>query len=45
MKRRLGTVLALALAAGLIGLGLARGQTQQVLMTALYVCLECIGIG
>lgn len=45
MRSRVWTALAFLLAVGLIGLGLAQGQTQQVLMKAVYVCLECIGVG
>lgn len=45
MKRHIGTALALLLAAALIGTGLALDQERQVLMKAIYVCLECIGVG
>jgi hypothetical protein len=45
MKKRRGTVTALLIAAALIGAGLAQGQERAVLMKAIYVCLECIGIG
>ena len=44
MKRRLGLLLLLA-ALGLIAVGVAAGQPQQVMAKAVRVCLECVGIG
>ncbi len=45
MKKRGFTALVLALAAVLTVLGAAEGQAKEVLMKAVRVCLECIGIG
>lgn len=28
-----------------LALGIYRGEVQTVLMKAIYICLECIGIG
>lgn len=30
---------------GLVLLGFATGQVQDVLRKAVYICLECVGIG
>ena len=45
MKKRGITVLSLILAAALIVAGVAEGQAKEVLMKAVRVCLECIGVG
>ncbi len=45
MKKRGFTALALVLAAALVTVGLTQGQAREVLMKAVRVCLECIGIG
>lgn len=45
VKRNIGTALLLLLSVVLTGVGLALGQERQVLMKAIYVCLECIGVG
>ena len=45
MKKRGFTALALVLAASLVTMGLTQGQAREVLMKAVRVCLECIGIG
>ena len=37
--------LLLAVAAGLLALGLAEGEALVVLQKAVKICLECIGIG
>ncbi len=29
----------------LIGIGLSRGEASVILQKAIYICLECIGIG
>ena len=39
------TALALVLAAALTVVGLTKGQGREVLMKAVYICLECIGVG
>ena len=38
---------ALLLAAGIcfLGIGIWRGEAQTVWIKAIYICLECIGIG
>ena len=38
---------ALLLAAGMLAIlaGIYRGEVRTVLMKAIYICLECIGIG
>ncbi|MBO4677271.1 MAG: hypothetical protein J5633_06980 [Oscillospiraceae bacterium] len=45
MKKRGKTVLTLILAAALVAVGVAEGQAKEVLMKAVRVCLECIGVG
>lgn len=45
MRRYVGTALLLLCAAALIGVGLSLGQERQVMVKAINVCLECIGIG
>ncbi len=35
----------LVLALVFLGVGLARGEQQEVLAKAVRICLECIGIG
>lgn len=45
MKKRGFTALALVLAAGLVTVGLTQGQAKEVMMKAIRVCLECIGVG
>lgn len=42
---RTGTILLLAAAVVLTGVGLLLGQDASVLQKAAHVCLECIGIG
>lgn len=36
---------AVVLALGMIGLGLARGETAAIFEKAVRLCLECVGIG
>lgn len=38
-------VLLIALGAGFVALGVARGEVVQVFQKAARVCLECIGLG
>ena len=45
MKHDLPAWLTLAAAALLIGIGLCQGQHTQVLVKAIRVCMECVGIG
>ena len=45
MKKYGKTALTLILAAALAAVGLAEGQAREVLMKAVHVCLECIGVG
>jgi hypothetical protein len=45
MKKRGFTILTLILAAALVVVGVLEGQTKEVLMKAVRVCLECIGVG
>lgn len=44
-KKNLITLGCVALAAVLIGLGLADGGYQDVMYKAIFLCYECIGIG
>ncbi|MDR2135821.1 MAG: hypothetical protein LBO76_04310 [Treponema sp.] len=47
MKRGAGIVPLILLVCGLVFViaGLARGDAEQVFRKAVFVCLECIGIG
>ena len=45
MKKRGFTILTPILAAALVVGGVLEGQTKEVLMKAVRVCLECIGVG
>ncbi|MCQ4636042.1 CD1871A family CXXC motif-containing protein [Anaerovorax odorimutans] len=45
MKRKLVFSALLVFAAVLMAGGLMRGEGQTVLMKAVNICLECIGIG
>ena len=45
MKKHGLTVLILILAAALAAAGLTKGEAKEVLMKAVHVCLECIGVG
>ncbi|MBR5700840.1 MAG: thioredoxin [Oscillospiraceae bacterium] len=45
MKKRGMTVVTLILAAALVAVGATEGQAKEVLMKAVRVCLECIGVG
>ena len=45
MKKRGFTLLALILAAALTVAGVTQGQAKDVMMKAIRVCLECIGVG
>lgn len=44
MRKNAGYIL-LALSLALVAAGLLLGQNEGVLMKAINVCLECIGIG
>ena len=45
MKRNVTACLLIAAAAVLILIGIQEGQPAQVLMKAIRVCMECVGIG
>ena len=45
MKRNLPGIALVLLGAALMGIGIALGQSGQVMMKAVRVCLECVGIG
>ena len=45
MRRNMPAWLLLAAAAVLILIGIQEGQPAQVLMKAIRVCMECVGIG
>lgn len=45
VKRRAVGFAALAAALVLIGVGVARGEPLEVMQKAVWICLECIGIG
>lgn len=45
MKKKYGTLIALAASISLIIIGLLQGQPSSVLTKAINICLECIGIG
>lgn len=45
MKKRGFTLLALILAAALTVVGVTQGQAKDVMMKAVRICLECIGVG
>lgn len=44
-KRLWAVALLLAAGAVLLVAGVARGEASAVLTKAIYICLECIGIG
>lgn len=43
--KRVVRIILLAAALSLIAAGLWIGQQEQVFLKAIYVCLECIGVG
>ena len=45
MKRNLPCVLLSFAGAVLIGIGICLGQPGQVMMKAVRICMECVGIG
>ena len=45
MKRNLPGVLLASAGAVLIGIGICRGQPGQVMMKAVRICLEGVGLG
>jgi len=48
LHERLGAVVQISLlllGMLLIGLGLARGEAGEILQRAIFICLECIGLG
>ncbi len=45
MKKKYGTLIALAASIALIVIGLLQGQNHSVLIKAINICLECVGIG
>ena len=45
MRRNVTACLLIAAAAVLIVIGICDGQPAQVLMKAIRVCMECVGIG
>ncbi len=47
MRNRTGKIrlFLLLAAAGAIAYGIGRGEAETVLTKAVYICLECVGIG
>ena len=45
MRRNITAWLLIAAAAVLIVIGIRDGQPAQVLMKAIRICMECVGIG
>lgn len=45
MKKRIAAVLLFVCGAGFMAAGLIRGEGGVVLIKAINICLECIGIG
>ena len=45
MNKRIVSYALLTIALGLITVGIFRAEFQSVLQKAVYICLECIGIG
>jgi len=45
MNRKAGTVLLFVVAIAFISIGLLQNQQSSVLMKAINICLECVGIG
>lgn len=45
MKQNRAALLTLIIAAGLIATGVLQKQPGQVLVKAIRVCMECVGIG
>lgn len=45
MKGRTAAILLMSAGAVFLVIGLMRGEAQVVFAKAVYICLECIGIG
>lgn len=45
MKRNIPCMLLMSAGAVLIGIGIGLGQPTQVMMKAVRICMECVGIG
>ena len=45
MKRNISCMLLASAGVVLIGIGIALGQPGQVMMKAVRICMECVGIG
>ena len=45
MKRRIGSLTSLIIAAALIAVGIMQNQQADVWTKAIKICLECVGIG
>ena len=45
MKKRMLPLLLMAAGLVLLGLGIAQGQSAQVMAKAVRICMECVGLG
>lgn len=45
MKKNAPAILLAALGLVLVGIGISQGQPAQVMIKAVRICMECVGLG